>query len=145
MKDIFKIDIKSLFLEDVFYEMPIIGEGFDGIKLAVFPDDGGYFPHFHFYHTSRGIPKNGVGGGCILITEAKYFNHGTHNEKLKKGQDEALINFLKSDDLKIENNRIWDTILMRWNSGTSNMKVSLDSEIPDYKYNMKNYNKKKKG
>jgi hypothetical protein len=121
------------------YEMAAVGGGFNNIKLAIFGNESNY-PHFHFYRVNDtdGIPKNGYGGGCIMIREPKYFIHGNHKEKLKRKEPEALIEFLNSHHPKLKIS-IWSYIIILWNDNNPKFEIKDDIKIPEYYLGMLNY------
>jgi hypothetical protein len=94
-------------------------------------------PHFHFYRTKE-IPWHGMGGGCIMIEEPKYYKHGSHQDTLSPSEVLELIDFLLSyKDLKGKST-MWSSIIRGWNctmpdEETDKMMDPDSTPMPDYK------------
>lgn len=100
-------------------------------------------PDFHFYKgigSDQGISQNVSGGGCICITGPNYFDHGGHDERLTRKEINGMIEFLNKPNKANPNLTNWKYIITLWNNDDGNqIKVNLNSEIPNYMADMPNY------
>jgi len=128
--------------DDIYLEMAMVSGGFAGIRLTLYGNEGNH-PHFHFYKglsINDGIPNKGLGGGCIMMKEAKYFNHKSHQEKMNSREIEELHGFLQSTHPELDI-MIWKYMTILWSDNNPNSKIKMnpDDPIPVYNHNMPNY------
>lgn len=103
---------------------------FDDYTIATFSKEVNV-PHFHFYKGNK-IPPGGIGGGCIMIKEARYYPHASHQATMSSAGLKELNEFFQS---MYEGKRpVWRQLLRDWNSLNHWKKfdVGLDLEMPDY-------------
>ena len=113
--------------DDVLIEMARIGHVGD-YDIIIWPNEGGYTPHFHLVDSnSRGQNFH----TCIRLDEPSYFHHTCKEDVLNSKQKKMLVNFLQSID-EYSDTSYWKTILIEWNRNSSNKKLDINSEMPDY-------------
>jgi hypothetical protein len=124
-------------------------KGSDTITLEVYSEENQPIPHFHFYHGKGKIDKGKkklIGGGCIMITEPRYFSHSTHTDTLNSDEIDILTHIL---DIKFTlgntTDNIWNLIVEEWNY--RNDKFTIDQDIIDqgrplYEYGIRAYKEK---
>ena len=106
----------------------------DTFEIYVNTDDAGKIPHFHF----RCINEWNKFHSCIRVESAKYFLHGSKDDKLNSKQRKELQKFMlepSAAKLYDENgNRInnWQYICILWNDNNSDVMISEDAVQPDY-------------
>ena len=109
------------------WEMAQIGV-VNGYQIYVRTDDAGKIPHFHIWD------KNTMGDlfhTCVRIDCAKYFHHTGKEGKLNSKMRKSLVNFLQSKD-EFDDCTIWVTLLKEWNRNNSNVRIPLDTKMPNY-------------
>lgn len=106
----------------------------DTFEIYVNTDDAGKIPHFHL----RCINEWNKFHSCIRVESAKYFLHGSKDDKLNSKQRKELQKFMlepSTAKLYDENgNRInnWQYICILWNDNNSDVMISEDAIQPDY-------------
>lgn len=96
--------------------------------IIVWTNDSGNIPHFHIIDSNT---RGNIFNSCIRIDKAEYFNHEGKTDKLNSQLRKDLVNFLLStdEDLEISN---WILLISEWNRNNSNIKISINSQMPDY-------------
>lgn len=113
--------------EQAAYEMAQVGKlDIDNIEIWVWPNEGGYEPHFHFWNTDRTID------GCIKLETNEYFPHGRYRSTLNSKQRKMLVKFLNSPAKNFPGLTNWNVVIGMWNSSNSQKPVDLDAPMPDY-------------
>ena len=138
-KENFILDLGPLneFDPDLYYDCATMPNGFDSMRIAIWPQEGQGYPHFHFY---RGVgPKQGIpkakksGGGCICFKSANYFKHAGHQDTMKQKEIDDLIIYLNSKSPESYNLTIWQQMILEWNSNNGDvLRLPLDLPIPEY-------------
>ena len=122
--------------KDPFMEMAVrVGVTDDSYLIYVNTDDGGKIPHFHYVdENSRGKNRKTGFNSCVKIESAEYFCHGKYCDRLNTKQRKELQEFLSSPFEKPRfHGTNWDYIVMLWNMNNSDVEVSEDMNMPDYR------------
>ena len=98
----------------------------DNIEIWVWPNEGGYEPHFHFWNADRTID------GCIKLETNDYFPHGKYTSTLNSKQRKMLVKFLSSPSKNFPGLANWNVVIGMWNSSNPQKQVDLDAPMPDY-------------
>lgn len=117
---------QSIIDERTAYEMAQVGVAV-GLELWVWPKEGGYVPHFHFWTVDRKI------GGCLKLESAEYFKHGKHQSELGSHQRRQLCEFLQKPAKNFPGLTNWQVVLGMWNSSNPQAQVDLNQQMPNYK------------
>ena len=113
--------------QDEMYEMASVGFLTPKLEIYVNTNDGGDIPHFHIWDTTTRGDKFHT---CIQIKDNKYFHHTGKEDFLNSKMRKYLIKFLQSNDEYGELN--WKVLIKEWNRNNSNMKVDINTTMPDY-------------
>ena len=128
MKDLVEETKRLIKLEEMAVRVGIVEKG--NYLIFVNTDDSGNIPHFHCVDAeTRGNNFH----TCIMISEARYFNHGSKQDKITDGkQRKALDRFLRQPfgNAKFTGSN-WDYIVMIWNMNNSSADVDIETQ-PDY-------------
>lgn len=111
--------------EQAAYEMAQVGKA-GGVEIWVWPREGGYTPHFHFWNTDKTI------SGCIKLESSEYFEHGQYKSKLDTHQRRQLVAFLKANSKNFPGLTNWQTIIGIWNSSNPQKTIDLNTPMPNY-------------
>lgn len=108
-------------------EMARIGFMTPKLEIYVNTDDGGNIPHFHIRDYAT---KGNEFHTCIEIKRNWYFHHTGEEDLLNGKLRKRLIDFLSEEDEYGEQN--WVLLVKEWNRNNSNIKVNLDTPMPNY-------------
>lgn len=98
--------------------------------LYIWSRDDGYIPHIHIGDADT-YPKCEKFQCCLKLEVPEYFPHsGKYSDTFNVPQLDSLIEFLHSNDE--DGDPVWKYILKTWNKNNSNVKIPLDTPIPDY-------------
>jgi len=106
-------------------EMARIGK-LGNYDVVVYTDDAGMIPHFHI------LSKDKIFDCCIKIETAEYFHHNRHNDVLNSKERKDLMALLQSKSKRF-NMTNWEYLLKLWNDNNSDVEVSEDLPLPDYR------------
>lgn len=112
---------------DELYEMASVGFLTPKLEIYVNTNDGGDIPHFHIWDTST---RGNEFHTCVQIKDNKYFHHTGKEDVINSKMRKRLIKFLQSNDEYGELN--WKVLIKEWNRNNSNMKIDINTEMPDY-------------
>ena len=112
---------------DILSEMAQIGY-VGSYQIYIHTNDPGNTPHFHIWDLSTRGEKFHT---CIRIDCAEYFHHTGKEDKLNSKLRKSLVNFLQSKD-EFDDCTIWVTLLKEWNRNNSDVRIPLDTKMPNY-------------
>ena len=108
------------------------------IDVYVYTDDPGQIPHIHIRTYRKGSqPKKGDIDCCVMLEEARYFNHGSHQDELNFSLRKKLNDFMHSID-EDDGITYYELACKEWNRNNSDVRVKAKKDeegnviIPDY-------------
>lgn len=114
--------------DDMILEMARVGYLNTKLEIYVHTNDPGNIPHFHIRDVkTRGNEFH----TCVEIKTNRYFHHTGKEGVLNGKERKALYDFLNSNDKYGESN--WKVLIKEWNRNNSDMEISIDLKLPDYR------------
>lgn len=108
------------------------------IDVYVYTDDPGQIPHIHIRTYRKGLQqKKGDIDCCVMLEEARYFNHGSQQDELNSSLRKKLNDFMHSIDSE-DNITFYELACKEWNRNNSDVRVKVKKDeegnviIPDY-------------
>lgn len=108
------------------------------IDVYVYTDDPGQIPHIHIRTYRKGSQlKKGDIDCCVMLEEARYFNHGSHQDELNPSLGKKLNDFMHSID-EDDGITYYELACKEWNRNNSDVRVRVKKDeegnvtIPDY-------------
>lgn len=121
---------EELMLEQFLNEIAEIGDLDKEYEVWVRTNDPGNKPHFHIWDANSHGKKFHT---CVEILRPKYFHHTGKEGVLNSSERKELIRFLQAPSEDKPERTNWQMLLLMWNMNNSQMKVSRDLEMPDYR------------
>lgn len=117
-------DIKGIFKESITQKSELSNLGKCEIKVY---GNEGKFPHFH-------IVNNKGFNCCVCINDARYFTHGSKDDRLTNQQAKELYDIMKSKSaLKgFEGKSVWKVTQMAWVLANDDSNIILRKRPPKY-------------
>lgn len=106
-------NMSDIFVEDTVVAGANLGGKLTKVKISVYANEGN-IPHFHIHSDNKKMMPDG--DCCIMICEAKYFEHGNHKGKLNNNQAKNLNMILSSPSKRDKSISIWKAIWNIWHN-----------------------------
>jgi hypothetical protein len=114
------------------YRAPLYCGKYGKVTFIMYSKEGKR-PHVHFYRNLEDFfPTTGFGGGCLMLQEAKYYDHASHNERLTNEELSHLVEFMESPSWGSSRFTTWEGIVHLWNVYNKKHQIPYDTPMPDY-------------
>ena len=105
----------------------------NSIILVIWGRETGRNYHVHFYRTKEEY-DNRIGGGCILLHQNGFYDHGKHMDSLNKKEFNAFVKFMKSHSSENPNISNWKSIANEWDESNPEFRIPDTIKMPDYNW-----------